>query len=451
MGRDVWTSTLGFLYAAAAAAIGLGSLWRFPYVAGANGGGLFVILYIFFVVLLCVPLMIAEMSIGRRGHASAVKSVDSLVEYEHSWRGWRLVGWLSIAIPLLGLSYYSVVAGWALDYTRLALLHGFVGLDAAGSLATFADLMASPWRAGLVQFFFLACTVAVVARGVQKGIEWISRIKIIALLIIMVGLVFYNAVALGLSTSLRFLFVPDFATFRMSSVLTALGQALFSTAIGVGVMITYSAYLPKNVSLPRMAILICSAVIIAAMLAGLAIFPGVFAYGLTPAEGPNLIFVTLPVAFGRMPGGALIAIVFFGFIALAGFTTAVGMLEPVTAWVMERLRWSRPKAAVLTGLAIWAIGLPSLLSFSVMKNVHPLGALEGLSGKNFFDLLDLAIANLLLPLNALLIALLIGWAVRATTTHEHVTASNAFIAVWRFILRIVVPSAIVVLFVSLWR
>jgi len=451
LSRDVWTSTFGFLYAAAAAAIGLGSLWRFPYVAGANGGGLFVLLYIFFVVLLCVPLMIAEMSIGRLGQASAVKSVDKLVDHERTWGGWRSVGWLSIVIPFLGLSYYSVVAGWALDYTYVALKAGFTGLDAAGSLATFSELMSSPWRAGLVQLLFLACTIAVVARGVQKGIEWISRIKIFALLIIMIGLVIYNGVALGLGDSLRFLFVPDLSTFKMSSVLTALGQALFSTAIGVGVMITYSAYLPRSVSLPRMAILICSSVIVAAMLAGLAIFPGVFAYGLTPAEGPNLIFVTLPVAFGRMPGGDLIGIIFFGFIALAGFTTAVGMLEPVTAWVMERMQWSRAKAAVLTGLAIWAVGLPSLLSFSVLKGFHPLQALDGAANKTFFDLLDFTISNLLLPLNALLIALLVGWAARKSTTGAYLNASSTFVTVWHFVLRIVVPTAILVLFISQWR
>lgn len=212
--------------------------------------------------------------------------------------------------------------------------------------------------------------------------------------------------------------------------------------------ITYSAYLPRDASLPRLATLICTAVVTAAMLAGLAIFPAVFAYGLTPAEGPNLIFVTLPVAFGQMPGGGFISIAFFGFIALAAFTTAVGMLEPVTAWVMERLRLSRARAAVLTGLAIWSIGLPSLLSFSVLKDFHPLQAL--FAGKTFFDLLDFGIANLLLPVNALLIALLIGWAVRRTTTAEHVTASPAIIAVWRFAVRIVAPAAILVLFVSLW-
>lgn len=451
MARDVWTSTFAFLYAAAAAAIGLGSLWRFPYVAGANGGGLFVILYIFFVVVLCVPLMIAEMSIGRRGHASAVKSVDSLVEHEQAWRGWRLVGWLSIAIPFFGLSYYSVVAGWALDYTRVALFQGFTGFDAAKSLATFSDLMASPLRAGLVQLLFLAVAVGVVARGVQKGIEWISRIKMVALLIIMIGLVIYNGVTLGLTSSLHFLFVPNFATFKMQSVLTALGQALFSTAIGVGVMMTYSAYLPKGASLPRLAVIICSAVVIVAMLAGLAIFPAVFAYGLTPAEGPNLIFVTLPVAFGQMPGGGLISVVFFGFIALAAFTTAVGMLEPVTAWVMERLRLSRAKAAMLTGCAIWAIGLPSLLSFSVLKDFHPLQGMTTFAGKTFFDLLDFGIANLLLPLNALLIAVFIGWAVRKTTTSDHVTASPAIIGIWRFAVRVVAPVAILALFVSLWQ
>lgn len=200
-----------------------------------------------------------------------------------------------------------------------------------------------------------------------------------------------------------------------------------------------------------MAILICSAVIVAAMLAGLAIFPAVFAYGLTPAEGPNLIFVTLPVAFGRMPGGALISVLCFGFISLAAFTTAVSMLEPVTARMMERLGWSRAKAATLTGLAIWTVGLPSLLSFNVLKSFHPLHALDAFVNKTFFDLLDFAIANLLLPLNALLIALLIGWAVRKSTTGAHLSASPSIFTAWRFVLRIVVPTAIAVLFVSLWR
>lgn len=451
MSRDVWTSTFAFLYAAAAAAIGLGSLWRFPYVAGANGGGLFVLLYILFVAVLCVPLMIAEMSIGRRGHASAVKSVDSLVDHERTWRGWRLVGWLSILIPFFGLSYYSVVAGWALDYTRVALLQGFSGYDAARSLATFNDLMASPLRAGLVHLLFLAVAVAVVARGVQKGIEWISRIKMVALLIIMVGLVIYNATTLGLTSTLRFLFVPDFSAFKIESVLTALGQALFSTAIGVGVMITYSSYMPRSASLPRMAMLICGAVVTVAMLAGLAIFPAVFAYGLTPAEGPNLIFVTLPIAFGQMPGGGFISVIFFGFITLAAFTTAVGMLEPVTAWVMEHLRMSRVKAATLTGFAIWAIGLPSLLSFSVLKDFHPLRALGVFTNKTVFDLLDLGIANVLLPVNALLIALFIGWAVRRATTDQSVTARPLAMGVWRFALRVVAPVAIVVLLVSSWN
>lgn len=448
--RDVWTSNFAFLYASAAAAIGLGSLWRFPYVAGVNGGGLFVLLYIGFVILLCIPLMVAEMSIGRRGSASAVKNVEALVEHEGAWRGWKLIGWLSIFVPFMGLSYYSVVAGWTVGYARLALVEGFEDFTAARSLAAFDELMASPLHAGFLQFLFIGCAVAVAARGVQKGIEWISRIKMSALLVVMVGLVAYNISALDVTTSLEFLFVPDFSAFSAEGVLAALGQAMFSTAIGVGLMMTYSAYLPAGGSLPRSAAVICGSVVFVAMLAGLAIFPAVFTYGLKPTEGPNLIFVTLPVAFGQMPGGRIVSVLFFSLVALSAFTTSIGMLEPVIAWVMEKTGFTRVRAAIMTGTAIWAVGLPSLLSFNVLKDVHPLDALAPFANKTFFDLLDFGIANFLLPVNALLIALLVGWAVRSTTTAREVDLQGGAYSAWRFGVRIIAPAAIVVLLVSLW-
>jgi NSS family neurotransmitter:Na+ symporter len=449
--REVWTSTFAFLYASAAAAIGLGSLWRFPYVAGANGGGLFVLLYLGFVALLCIPLMIAEMSIGRRAHASAVGSVESLVAHENASSWWKSIGWLSILIPFFGLSYYSVVAGWTLDYARLAIAQGFDGITAARSLATFDELMSSPLREGTLQFAFIGAAVLVVARGIRKGIEWISRIKMAALLIVMTGLVIYNIAALDLSSSLRFLFVPDFSAISTTAVLTALGQALFSTAIGVGVMMTYSAYLPAGSSLPRAATIICGSVVFAAMLAGLAIFPAVFSFGLKPTEGPNLIFVTLPVAFGQMPGGRIVSVVFFSLVALSAFTTSIGMLEPVVAWVMEKTALGRAVTAVIVGLAVWAVGLPSLLSFNVLKSVHPLDALAPFAGKTFFDLMDFGIANLMLPLNALLIALFVGWAVRSSTTAQEVDLQAGTLGIWRFAVRVFAPAAIVVLFISLWR
>lgn len=448
--RDVWTSTFAFLYASAAAAIGLGSLWRFPYVAGVNGGGLFVILYIVFVVLLCIPLMVAEMSIGRRGGASAVKNVGSLVTHESASRGWNTIGWLSVFVPFVGLSYYSVVAGWTVDYARLAIVHGFDGFTAARSLATFDELMASPFHEALLHVFFIACVVTVAARGVQRGIEWISRIKMTALLIVLIGLVAYNIYALDITASLRFLFVPDFSALDSGAVLAALGQALFSTAIGVGVMMTYSAYLPAGASLPRSAALICGSVVFIAVLAGLAIFPAVFSYGLEPAEGPNLIFVTLPVAFGQMPAGRIVSVLFFGLVALSAFTTSVGMLEPVIAWVMEKTGFTRARAALVTGVGVWLVGLPSLLSFNVLKNVHPLDWLAPFANKTFFDLLDFGIANFLLPVNALLIALFVGWAVRDATTARQVHLQAGMLSAWRSALRVFAPAAILVLLVSLW-
>lgn len=447
--RDVWSSSFSFLYAAAAAAIGLGTLWRFPYVAGANGGGAFILLYLVFIMALAMPLMIAEMTIGRRGHASAVGSVNALIKAEGASPVWKAIGWFSIIVPFFGLSYYSVVAGWGVDYARLSVLHGFAGISAAQSLDTFADLMASPVRAGLTQFVFIAAVVIVVARGVQKGIEWISRIKMVALFAILIGLALYNVVKFDMTATLDFLLRPDFSALTPESVLTAFGQALFATAIGAGLMITYSAYLPEGASLPRSAASICGAVVVVGILAGLAIFPAVFAYGLKPAEGPNLIFVTLPVAFGQMPGGRIVSVLFFGLIAIGAFTTSVGMLEPVVAWVRDKTGLSRARTAVLAGCAIYAVSLPSLLSFSVLRDFHPLAAVGPLAQKTVFDLLDFGIANFLLPVNALLIALFVGWAVGKDSTAREIRLPAPLFALWRLMIRVLAPLAILGLMAGL--
>ncbi len=439
--REQWSSRFAFLYSIGAAAIGLGTLWRFPYVAGANGGGAFVITYIGFVLLLCVPLMIAELAIGRRGHGSALASMDSAIAAAGASRGWRIIGTLSLLIPFLGLSYYSIVAGWAIDYCLAAVLRGFAGVDAEGSRATFGALTASPVRGGLLQLGFIMATATVVSLGVQRGIEAISRIKMIALFAILIGLVLYNAITIGLGPSARFLLAPDFSALGASGVLTALGQALFSIAIGTGVMITYAAYLPADASLPRSSLALAGGVIVVALLTGFAIFPAVLAFGLKPAEGPNLIFVTLPIVFGKMLGGRLIAVLFFGLIGLGAFTTAVGMLEPVVAWLRERTGLTRTPLAMLAGLAIWLVGLPSLLSFNILADVHPL-AFVGLHNKTAFDLLDFTVANLLLPINALLLALFVGWRCRKLVGAEETGLAPALLGLWRFAIRFMAPIAI---------
>ncbi len=447
---EKWSSKFGFLYATAAAAIGLGSLWRFPYVAGANGGGAFVIIYIGFVVAFCVPLMIAEMSMGRHGHGSVVGSVSRLVAELGVSRFWKAIGWLSLTIPFFGLSYYSVVAGWGVDYTREAIVHGFSGLDGEQTRDLFATLIGSPWRQGFFQFAFIFVAAIVVALGVQRGIEIVSKVKMTALFVILVGLVIYNAMTVGLGASAKFLLEPDFSVITTGSVLTAMGQALFSTAIGAGVLMTYSAYLPAGVSIPKSSGLVAASVIFISLMAGFAIFPIVLANGLTPAEGPNLIFVTLPVAFGSMPGGRIASILFFGLIALGAFTTAVGMLEPVTAWLIERTGLKRGPMAFLAAGAIWLVGLPSLLSFSVLKDFHPLEGVPGFAGKTFFDVLDFGIAETLLPLNALLIALFAGWALKRLLTPQETDMSPRLHRVWRLFVAYLAPAAILILMVDIF-
>ena len=447
---EKWSSKLGFLYATAAAAIGLGSLWRFPYVAGANGGGAFVIIYMVFVFAFCVPLMIAEMSMGRHGHGSVVGSVSRLVAEQGTSRFWKAIGWFSLAIPFFGLSYYSVVAGWGVDYTREAVVNGFHGVSGTEARDLFGALIGSPWRQGFFQFAFIFVAAIVVALGVQRGIEIVSKIKMAALFIVLVGLVIYNAVTVGLSPSVAFLLKPDFSVITAASVLTAMGQALFSTAIGAGVLMTYSAYLPAGVSIPKSSALVAASVVFILLMAGLAIFPIVLANGLTPAEGPNLIFVTLPVAFGSMPGGRIASILFFGLIALGAFTTAVGMLEPVTAWLIERTGLKRGPMAFLAAGAIWLVGLPSLLSFSVLKDVHPLAGVPGFAGKTFFDVLDFGIAETLLPLNALLIALFAGWALRRLLNARETDLPPALHRLWHLFVGIVAPAAILVLMIDIF-
>lgn len=446
--HEVWSSKLTFLFSATAAAIGLGSLWRFPYVAGVNGGGAFVLVYIFFVAVLCVPVILAEMFIGKRGGGSTVASVNRVVREEGASQIWRGIGWLSLLIPFFGLSYYSVIAGWCVDYARMALFEGFSGTTAEQSKASFDRLMSSPVRLLTLQAIFIGVAVWVVSKGLQRGIERISKIKIMAMFAVLSFMVLYNAVNFGLGEAWNFLFTPDFSQLTPKSVLVAFGQALFSTGIGIGVLMTYSAFVPQGISLPQSSALLSLAVVIVASLAGLAIFPIVFNFGLSPGEGTNLIFVTVPVAFGQMTGGRIISIMFFGLFAIGAFTSAVGMLEPVVAWLEERLKIGRTKVCILLGLAIWLVGLPSMLSFNVMADIRPLSFISFFATSTFFDVLDMGIAMILLPLNALMIALLVGWGVRRTAVATEL-GEGRLIAYWRAILRYFAPVAIVALMMGL--
>ncbi len=447
----IWSSRFAFLISAVGAAVGLGSLWRFPYVAGVNGGSAFLLVYLCCVVLLCVPIMMAEMAIGRRRKGSAIESVNSIVREEGASPAWRAIGWLSILIPFVGLSYYAVVGGWVMDYVWIAATSGFQDLDGAASAAQFQARTANPGLQLVAHALFIGLSAWVVARGVRRGIEGVSKLMMPALFAILLGLVAYNAIALDFSRGAAFLLTPDFSRVTSETWLVALGQAFYSTAIGVGVMMTYSAYLPRGVSLPQSAVIICGSVLLTSVLAGLAIFPIVFHFGLAPDGGPNLSFVTLPVAFGQMPAGDFIGGAFFVLVFFAAFTTAIGMLEPTVAWVIERTQWSRPLATTIVAGLTWVIGVPSLLSFNTLSGFHPLAMFEGLATKTVFDLVDYTIANVLIPVNALLIALFVGWRLNAAVTVDELgLGSGTLYRIWRLLLAYVAPLAIVLILADLW-
>ena len=443
-----WSSRPAFLLAAIGGAVGLGNLWRFPYVVGEYGGGAFVLIYLGFVFLLGAPLMAGELLIGRRGHRSPINSVSTLIRDENAKPFWHAIGWISTLVPVLALSYYAVVAAWAIDYLGLAAGDGFNGFDGVSSANTFNARIDRPIYQASLHAVFIAATVWVVANGVNRGIERATKVLMPALFGVILIIVFYGMVAGDFAAAVRFLFNPDFDSLTSESVLVALGQALFSLGIGVGLMITYSAYMPNEYSLRTSAIVICIGDTVAALLAGFAIFPIVFASNLDPAQGAGLIFVTLPIGFGNMPGGQIIGALFFILLLFAAFTSAIGMLEPAVAWLEEKYPGGRKKVAILAGSVIWLAGLGSVFSFSFMSTFQPL-AILGIE-KNVFGIVDFTVANVLAPINALLIALFAGWVLRKSVVdQEFEETASRWKSYWRITNRYLAPAALIIVFIDL--
>lgn len=437
-----WSSRSAFLMASIGAAVGLGNLWRFPYVAGENGGGAFVLIYIAFVLILGIPLIMAELSLGRAGKMSAIGTMVKMVKAGHS-PFWKLIGWLSLLVPFMGLTYYSVVAGWSLDYIVKAVTGSFTDIDAEGSKALFQSLLDSWPRLTFWHSFYMVSVIVVISFGVKAGLESTVKIMMPALFILLAILSTYAMFTGEGGKAFTFLFSPDFSKITAQTVLMALGQALFSLAIGVGALITYGAYLPDNVSLPKAAAIIAVADTIVALLAGFMIFPIVFQYGLTPGEGPGLIFATLPIAFGQMPGGMIFGILFFLLLTFAAFTSSLAMLEPVIAWYEDK-GVSRRLTSWVTGGAAWFVGLFMLLSFNVLSDFKPLNFISALADKNLFGIMDFVVANVMLPINALLLALFTGWAMSRKLISEQIgypLDSRGFF-IWQFSTKYIAPVAI---------
>lgn len=439
-----WSSRLVFLLAAVGASVGLGNVWKFPYLAGVNGGGAFVIVYVGAAALVAVPILIAELMIGRRGRHHPAAAMAGVASESGRSRRWGLVGGLGVVVAYLILTYYSVIAGWAMAYVGPTLAGRLDAIDGPAATAHFAGLLADPWGLAVWHGLFMALTTGIVAQGLRAGIErWITILMpaLFAALLLLLG---YALVEGDFAAAVRFLFAPDFSKLSGPMVLAAVGQAFFSIGVGMGMMMAYGAYLAPGVSLTRSAFVIAGADTLVAVLAGLAIFPLVFANGLDPGEGPGLVFVTLPIAFGSMPGGQFFGGLFFVLLVCAALTSSIAVLEPVVMWATERFDSSRRASALASGAIAWCIGLGTVLSFNAWSGWHPFGRIQRFATMTFFDLLDYATSNVMMPLAALLIALFTGWRMgREVACDELGMGAGLRFRAWRnVLLRWIAPVAI---------
>ncbi|MEM7466474.1 MAG: sodium-dependent transporter [Pseudomonadota bacterium] len=436
-----WSSRWVFILAATGSAVGLGNIWRFPYVTGENGGGAFVLVYLACVLTVGLPIMMAEILIGRRGRQSPINSMKDLASAEGKDSSWQAVGWLGVAAGFLILSFYSVVAGWSVAYVFQVGAGSFNEVTAESSSQYFDALTGSANRLTLWHSIFMLMVIAVVARGVQGGLEKAVKWLMPALFVLLVVMVGYAATTGDFAGAFKYLFEPDFSKINGDTILAALGQAFFSLSLGMGSIIVYGAYLSKNASIPQTALIIGGVDTLVALLAGLAIFPIVFAYGLEPGSGAGLVFVSLTIAFGQMPGGQLFGSLFFMLLTVAAWTSAISLLEPVTAWLVESQKWNRIKAAFVAGFGAWLVGMGSVLSFNLWQDLK-------VSGKNFFDWSEFLSTTIMLPLGGLCIALFAGWAMSKSSTAEELESSAIVIGAWRILVRYVAPLGVVAIFLN---
>jgi NSS family neurotransmitter:Na+ symporter len=447
--RENWSSNRAFLLAAVGSAVGIGNIWRFPYLVGENGGSAFVLVYLLAVAAVAMPILTAELLMGRRGGRSADQTMRVLARAEGRSELWRYHGFLMISIALLGSSFFSVVSGWCVAYVPLALFGSFAGTDAEGSSRLLQSLTGDPVRMVAWHGIFMGATVAIVAGGVNRGLERALKVLMPTLFVLLVFLVLYAAVIGDLEAGLRFLFAPDFSRIDADAVLKALGQACLSLSVGVGVMVTYGAYLPRSISIPRATVIIAAADTITALLAGIAIFPIVAAYGLAPDEGPGLTFVTLPIAFGQMPFGSFVGTLFFILLVVAALGSSIGILETLVFWLSGRIASPKWVLAVGVGVATWVLGIASALSFNLWADFKPLARFAPFRDATIFGVVEYLAANLMLPVSVLLVAVFAGWVMgRGSTLDELVRGETPGYRRWRFLIRYVAPAAVLAILVA---
>lgn len=401
--RGQWSSRMGFIFAAAGSAVGLGNIWKFPYITGENGGGVFVLIYLVCIIAVGIPIMVAELLLGQGSKQSPVGAFE---HFHKKGSSWGLVGWLGVASGFVILSYYSVVAGWAMHYVKLSL-QGFTNLDTETIGNTFSGLYGSATQNMFWHTVFMSVTIMVVIGGVKKGIEKTCNILMPLLFLLLLFLV-GRAVFLpndGFMKAVDFIFMPHFEKLTPHGILEALGHAFFTLSLGMGAMLTYGSYLKSRKEVLKSSIAVSLLDTVIALLACLMIFPVIFAFGYEAEAGPGLVFKTIPIVFSQIAGGQILSVFFFLLLTFAALSSAISLLEVVTATFIDKLDWRRNKAALISGIVIFVFGIPSALSGSGKI----FGAWADIFGKNFFDSMDYLASNWMLPIGGLLTAIYVGW------------------------------------------
>jgi len=435
-----WSSRWVFILAATGSAVGLGNIWRFPYITGENGGGAFVLVYIACVLLVGIPIMMAEIMLGRRGRQSPINTMQSLAEDEGLNPAWRYLGWLGVVAGFFILSFYSVVAGWTLDYIFRAGSGSFkiATDDEIGEI--FKSLLSNPERLFILHTLFMALTTIVVSMGVKSGLERAVKFLMPALFVLLLLMVGYAMSTEGFIQGVTYLFKPEWGKLTAEGFLAALGQAFFSLSLGMGAIMVYGSYLPQNASIIKATVCIAFSDTLVAILAGVAIFPLVFTYSLEPGSGPGLIFITLPIAFGQMPYGQFLGVCFFVLLVFAAWTSSISLLEPAVAWLVENRSMSRARSSALAGFVAWSLGIGSVLSFNYWKEVK-------LFDKTYFDIMDYLTSNIMLPIGGLLIAIFSVWLMSKKASVEELNMGNGITySIWRFVVRYIAPAGVVIIF-----
>jgi NSS family neurotransmitter:Na+ symporter len=437
-----WSSRYAFILVATGSAVGLGNIWKFPYIAGENGGGAFVLVYLLCVLVIGVPLMMAETMLGRRSKENPIHTMEILTKEAEADPNWHYLGWIGVAAGFLILSYYSVIAGWASAYVTKAFLGSFSGANASEIKAIFDGFVASPSQLIFWHSVFMLATMLIVMRGIEEGFEKSIRFLLPWLFALMILLVGYAMTTDGYFQGLNFLFKPDFTKLSAESVLVAMGQAFFSLSLGMGSMMVYGAYLPKAVSIAKSSIIIAGADTVIALLAGIIIFPIVFSNGLHPNSGPGLVFETLPIAFGNMFGGWLVGVLFFIALVFAALSSSIALVESAVAWLIENQGLTRPKACLWSGLVAWILGFGTIFSFNAWANFR-------LFGLTFFELVDYLTANLMLPIGGFCIAVFAGWIMKQEHSKQELDLPDSLsYQLWSFLVKFVAPVAVFFVFLN---